>query len=196
MGPQAVQTLKPSLAKHRHGKEWCQTASSSWDSAPNISEKSMNIYGHMGTYHLLVNFKGTSTFCRFEMDRKMCRLADPDWPIVAMAPEGTTSNGKQLLRFRTGAFIHAAPVLPVCISYKWRQVNPAWTICNEPWHVLRVLTQFVNVAQITILPPHYPNVHEIAQPATFAENVRKRMVWLSLKHWLCTSNARTPVVHK
>jgi lysophosphatidylcholine acyltransferase / lyso-PAF acetyltransferase len=107
---------------------------------------------------------------------ELCRLGNPNWPIIALAPEGMTSNGKQLLRFRTGAFIYAAPVLPVCISYKWRHLNPAWTICNEPWHVLRMLTQFVNTAHIKILPAHHPNANEVAQPTTFAANVRQSMV--------------------
>lgn len=43
----------------------------------------------------------------------MCRLAEDGWPLTAIAPEGMTSNGKQLLKFKSGAFVFGVPVLPV-----------------------------------------------------------------------------------
>lgn len=104
------------------------------------------------------------------------RLSDPAWPMVAIAPEGMTTNGRQLLRFRTGAFAPAAPVLPVCISYQWKRLNPAWTICNEPWHIVRLLTQFVNFVTVEVLPAHSPSRNEAASAATYAANVRQSMV--------------------
>jgi hypothetical protein len=107
-----------------------------------------------------------------------CRLINPNWPMIAIAPEGMTTNGKQLLHFRSGAFIHSAPVLPVCISYSWKRLNPAWTIGNEPWHIVRMLTQFVNFANVDIMPAYTPNAEEAAHPTTFAANVRQSMVRL------------------
>ena len=96
--------------------------------------------------------------------------------MIAIAPEGMTTNGKQILRFRTGAFVHGEPVLPVCIQYRWRHLNPAWTVCSEPWHVIRMLTQIVNVAHVQILPAYEPTRAEIQEPGRFAEHVRHRMV--------------------
>jgi hypothetical protein len=105
-----------------------------------------------------------------------CRMSNPSWPMVAIAPEGMTSNNRSVLRFRSGAFVLHAPVLPVCISYQWKHVNPSWTLCNEPWHILRLLTQFVNFATVEILPAHAPNADEAAHPTTFAANVLQGMV--------------------
>ena len=39
----------------------------------------------------------------------------PGSNLLAIAPEGTTSNGSALLRFRSGAFVPLRPVLPVLI---------------------------------------------------------------------------------
>lgn len=96
--------------------------------------------------------------------------------MIAIAPEGMTTNGKQILRFRSGAFVHGAPVLPVCIQYRWRHLNPAWTVCSEPWHVVRMLTQIVNIAHVQILPAYTPTRSEVQDPSRFAEHVRHRMV--------------------
>jgi lysophosphatidylcholine acyltransferase/lyso-PAF acetyltransferase len=54
--------------------------------------------------------------------------------MLFMAPEGTCSNGRCILRFRTGAFVPGVPVLPVCLNYNKRSHNPAWTIMNVGWH--------------------------------------------------------------
>ncbi len=38
------------------------------------------------------------------------------FPLLAMAPEGTTACGRSLLSFRTGAFVLRRPVLPICLE--------------------------------------------------------------------------------
>lgn len=45
------------------------------------------------------------------------RLQQPGFPTILLFPEGTTSNNCALLRFRTGAFIHGAPVKPVVLQW-------------------------------------------------------------------------------
>lgn len=61
------------------------------------------------------------------------RVSEPSYgkpggfPMVCMAPEGTCSDGRGLLEFRTGAFVLARPVMPVCLKYKIGAHNPAWT---------------------------------------------------------------------
>ena len=42
-------------------------------------------------------------------------------------PEGTTTNGKQILQLRTGAFVAGLPVRPVLLRYRWSNRNPAFT---------------------------------------------------------------------
>lgn len=45
------------------------------------------------------------------------RLQQRGFPSTLLFPEGTTSNNCALLRFRTGAFIHGAPVKPVVLQW-------------------------------------------------------------------------------
>lgn len=45
------------------------------------------------------------------------RLQQRGFPTTLLFPEGTTSNNCALLRFRTGAFIHGAPVKPVLLQW-------------------------------------------------------------------------------
>eukprot|EP00892_Ulva_mutabilis_P005918 jgi/Ulvmu1/3699/UM170_0005.1 len=103
------------------------------------------------------------------------RLNEDGWPMIAIAPEGMTSNNRYLLRFRTGAFVHRAPVLPVCIKYRWRHLNPSWTLGSEPWHLLRMLCQFANVVNLRILPTYVPSPSEEADAELFGEGVRLAM---------------------
>ncbi len=126
-----------------------------------------------------------------------CRAHDRRFPQLCLAPEGTCSDGRHILRFRkrcvgheatpmdspaailesplenrlhsgstsvlaralvflsgpsyvslascfdrtrhghAGAFVPGAPVLPVVLQYRWRHLNPAWTIIDLGWHAVR-----------------------------------------------------------
>ena len=68
------------------------------------------------------------------------RVCDPRYgqpggfPLITMAPEGTTSNGTCLLTFRTGAFLSGRPLLPILFHYHRHGHNPAWTFrWAEAW---------------------------------------------------------------
>lgn len=76
-----------------------------------------------------------------------CRVADPRYPMIAMAPEGTCGDGRCILKFRTGAFVAGAPVLPVLFKYCDKGVNPAWGILNLGFHVVRMMNS-VHLAQM------------------------------------------------
>lgn len=53
--------------------------------------------------------------------------------------QGTTTNGKLLLPFKTGAFLAGVPVQPCVIKYKNNRVSPSWDSINALWHVFLVL---------------------------------------------------------
>ena len=58
----------------------------------------------------------------------------PDSNMLAIAPEGTTSNGAALLRFRSGAFVPLRPVLPVLIRSARRPLSqPALYAVAQRW---------------------------------------------------------------
>lgn len=60
------------------------------------------------------------------------RKADGMWlenPPVLIFPEGTCTTGRQLLRFKSGAFVPGRPVLPVTLNYKTRSgINSGWVL--------------------------------------------------------------------
>jgi len=104
------------------------------------------------------------------------RAADGRFPMVCLAPEGTTSSGLQLIQFKTGAFLSGHPVLPLVLKYKWTRVSPAWTAqTSDLFHFLRIMTQFINFAHLKVLPPYQPSAEEVASPQLFAQNVRTLM---------------------
>ena len=99
---------------------------------------------------------------------------DPNWPNLILAPEGTCGDGKSLLRFRTGAFVPGAPVLPILFRYESRFFNPAWGIvADERIHFVRALCQFRKRVDVLVLPPYYPSEAEKKDASLFAGNVRK-----------------------
>ena len=99
---------------------------------------------------------------------------DPGWPNLILAPEGTCGDGKCLLRFRTGAFVPGAPVLPILLRYENRRFNPAWGIvADERIHFVRALCQFRKRVDVLVLPPYRPSEAEKRDAALFAANVRK-----------------------
>ena len=105
--------------------------------------------------------------------RIAARVADPRWPMVILAPEGTCGDGRCMLRFRTGAFVPGAPVLPVLLSYENARCNPAWTNhASVAWHFVRCGTQVSKVLAVRVLAPYVPSAAEKADPALYATNVR------------------------
>ncbi len=57
-------------------------------------------------------------------------------PVLAIAPEGTLSNGRCLLTFKSGAFVPGVPVVPLLLRYQLEPFNPAWSIIRQPWHLV------------------------------------------------------------
>ena len=93
--------------------------------------------------------------------------------ILAIAPEGSTTNGKVMLTFRTGAFVPLAPVLPILIRYPYRYASPAWTRTSITKTMYRLLTQFVNFAEIVLMPVMTPYQGE--KPQDYAARVQSEM---------------------
>jgi 1-acyl-sn-glycerol-3-phosphate acyltransferase len=144
---------------------------------------------------------------------RAARLADPRWPPLAVAPEGTTKPARCLLRFRTGAFAAAVatatPVVPVLLDYAPRAargrggrggVNPGWGVMQSTLvHLLRVHAQLDTAVTVTVLPPMAPAPGEAA--AAFGERVRRAMgaagglplVDAGLEEWAALKAARACV---
>lgn len=116
--------------------------------------------------------KGTSGASQQIVDRLAGPKADTRF-MIAVAPEGTLSNGRALLKFKSGAFVARVPVLPVILRYPYKHFCPAWTIDSPYLICYRFLTQFVNYAIVEYLPMVYCSAEEDGEaPAEFAERVR------------------------
>ena len=77
--------------------------------------------------------------------------------------QGTTTNGKCLLPFKTGAFLAGAPVQPVILKYGPNRVSPAWDSITAFWHALLMLAN----------PFHSVTARQV--PFSFACSARTRL---------------------
>ncbi|OII71324.1 uncharacterized protein cubi_01799 [Cryptosporidium ubiquitum] len=99
-------------------------------------------------------------------------------PLVVF-PEGTTTNGNDIIPFKLGAFESLTPVMPVVLLYKYSAYSPAFEIV--PFWVLLCLL-FCNYGKITLsaywLPQMYAAKTKNNEHSTkdFANRVRELMI--------------------
>ena len=87
-------------------------------------------------------------------------------------PEGTYTNGKSIIRFKTGAFALAVPVTPVVFHYP--KYIPFWNRQESSIFIqfYRLMSQIYTPINIEILPTYHPSKEERADPKLYASNVR------------------------
>jgi lysophosphatidylcholine acyltransferase/lyso-PAF acetyltransferase len=93
-------------------------------------------------------------------------------PPLVLFPEGTTTNGKYLLAFKTGAFVAGLPVQPVILAYEQRCFSLAYETIRGWKYILGVFRQFSNRLYVIYMPIYVPNEAERADPKLYARNVR------------------------
>lgn len=101
-----------------------------------------------------------------------------EWPPLSFYPEGTCTNRKELVFFKSGAFIPGLPVQPVCIKYKDNSMDTvSWTWEGpHPLTLCWLLLCQVHVpVEFHFLPVYYPNIEEVKDAELYAENVRNLM---------------------
>jgi 1-acyl-sn-glycerol-3-phosphate acyltransferase len=70
-------------------------------------------------------------------------------PRIAVFPEGTTTNGSQLIEFHKGPFTMGLPVQPVVIRYPFRHFNAAWLGSPSTLkYILLVMSQIFQSVEI------------------------------------------------
>eukprot|EP01139_Manchomonas_bermudensis_P023296 Amastigsp_a840988_16.p1 type:complete len:576 gc:universal Amastigsp_a840988_16:44-1771(+) len=96
------------------------------------------------------------------------------WRPTLLFPEGTCTNRRVLITFKSGAFRPGVAVQPVAIRYPNRFFDHAWVPVGPSKLVLlwRMLCQFVNWVEIDYLPLYEPSAAEKADCNLFAANVR------------------------
>eukprot|EP00066_Takifugu_rubripes_P009454 XP_003976415.1 PREDICTED: lysophospholipid acyltransferase LPCAT4 isoform X1 [Takifugu rubripes] len=99
------------------------------------------------------------------------------WPQMLMFPEGTTTNGRALIKFKPGAFLAGVPVQPVLLRYPNELDCVRWTYKGTTW--LEVLwhtaSQLYTNMTIEFLPVYSPSLEEKKDPNLYADNVQKLM---------------------
>ena len=79
------------------------------------------------------------------------------FPPIVVFPEGGTTNGRQILSFKKGAFSALRPVTPVVLKYEYGMLSPAYDVM--PFLPLFILQCCLYDFKCTVneLPPFVPN---------------------------------------
>jgi lysophosphatidylcholine acyltransferase/lyso-PAF acetyltransferase len=85
-------------------------------------------------------------------------------PQIIIFPEGTTSNGNGVLKFKPGAFMSGEAVQPVCVTYTTKHVHdPTWSYGPSQLFVyFRILCGVYHGVKLDYLPVHKPSAEEKA----------------------------------
>ncbi|AWO97203.1 putative lysophospholipid acyltransferase LPCAT4 [Scophthalmus maximus] len=99
------------------------------------------------------------------------------WPQMLMFPEGTTTNGRSLIRFKPGAFLAGVPVQPVLLRYPNKLDTVCWTYEGTSWieALWHTTSQLYTNMTVEFLPVYNPSPEEKNNPKLFADNVQKLM---------------------
>ncbi|XP_012709886.2 lysophospholipid acyltransferase LPCAT4 [Fundulus heteroclitus] len=99
------------------------------------------------------------------------------WPQMLMFPEGTTTNGRTLIKFKPGAFLAGVPVQPVLLRYPNKLDTVRWTYKGTSWMeaVWHTASQFYTNMTIEYLPVYVPSEAEKQDPNLYADNVQRHM---------------------
>merc|ERR1719203_2074272 len=100
-------------------------------------------------------------------------------------PEGTTTNGEEIIDFKRGAFISGLPVRPTIMIYTGRY-DPATTNFHEAegkelvehsdqeW-VAQFMGHFIHSMHVRVLPPYIPSEEEANDPDLYAKRCHEYM---------------------
>lgn len=99
------------------------------------------------------------------------------WPQMLMFSEGTTTNGKALLKFKPGAFLAGVPVQPVLLRYPNKLNTVCWTFKGQTWLecLWHTTSQLYTNMTVEYLPVYNPSEEEKNDPGLYADNVQKLM---------------------
>ena len=101
------------------------------------------------------------------------------WPQVFIFPEGTCTNSRALIKFKSGAFQPGVPVQPILIRRPLNGLDTLTWTWNQSYGELvclwLTLCQFNNQIEIEFLKVYCPNTEEVNNSRLFASNVRTLM---------------------
>lgn len=88
-------------------------------------------------------------------------------------PEGTFTNGRSLLKFKSGAFAVGKPVTPIVFTYP--SYKPFWNREESTFltQLYRISSRVYTPVIMEYLPTYTPSQEELEDAKLYAENVRK-----------------------
>ena len=96
---------------------------------------------------------------RLQVSQTTAATTSRNNPPLIIFPEGTTTNGNQLLSFKTGAFVARRPVLPLLYSFPASgSFVPTFESIWTPIYIVRTLSQPWNNLKCVLLAPMEPRV--------------------------------------
>ena len=95
------------------------------------------------------------------------------FPNLVIFPEGTTTNGRSMIAFRSGIFYasNKYPIRPIAIYSNNKCIDFNFSALPPIIFIFRLLTQFTNDINIVIGQPYVPNLDEMNDPRLYAKNV-------------------------
>lgn len=112
--------------------------------------------------------------CKVKQRMEEVAAGDLKLRPVLLFPEGTTTNNRYLLPFRTGAFLAGTPVQPFILEYsKDEAICMAWESIPIQRHMLLVLANPIHRLTVYELPVYVPSEDERADPGLYAHNMRE-----------------------
>lgn len=144
---------------------------------------------------VLVKRKSTDSRQQLQDDlRRRCRDVEAPCPVIFS--EGSTTNGRGIMKFRPGIFRLARPVQPVLLNYPHKHCNLAWDTCTISYLLWRSMSQFTIPVDMYYLPLYEPNDAEREDPNLFAENVRQAMYKFAAEHGIKYEPTEANVMEK
>ncbi|XP_052353456.1 lysophospholipid acyltransferase LPCAT4 isoform X4 [Oncorhynchus keta] len=126
---------------------------------------------------VLVNRKNPESRKRAVVQIKERLTSNGYWPQMLMFPEGTTTNGTTLIKFKPGAFLAGVPVQPVLLHYPNKLDTVRWTHRGTTWveALWHTCSQLYTNVTVEYLPVYTPSQEEKDDPNLYADNVQKLM---------------------
>lgn len=94
---------------------------------------------------------------------------DPTYPQLWIFPEGCTTNGKSMLKFKRGAFETETPVQPIYLEYYSPFCSVSYDTLSSTSHFLLMGCQPFTILKIHRLPPIFPTEYMLEKYKEFGK---------------------------
>ncbi|KAF7825967.1 lysophospholipid acyltransferase LPEAT2 [Senna tora] len=112
-------------------------------------------------------------FVIYRIEIRARRASCDRFPRVLLFPEGTTTNGRNLISFQLGAFLPGYPIQPVIVRYPHVHFDQSWGNVSLAKLMFRMFTQFHNFFEVEYLPVISPLDDKKETASQFADRTSR-----------------------